>query len=79
MSFSAWHDEAPDGPTCGICGEALRLDRGPASAHRCPERLDRRQPETAGWLGAIVFTLVVLTVGVIVYALALAHNAEVAR
>lgn len=35
MSYEAWHEVGPEGPTCGLCGRPLRHDR--KEDHECPE------------------------------------------
>lgn len=32
MSYTAWHDDSPQGPLCPLCGDPLRVDEGP---HQC--------------------------------------------
>jgi hypothetical protein len=71
VSYLCWHDEQPNGPLCGLCDQPLRLDE--PEPHVCGPKPDY------GWVEHALFVLLVAAVGLLTYALAVAHNEAIPR
>lgn len=51
MSYTAWHDDSPQGPLCPLCGDPLRVDEGP---HQCGTNRE------VSWMATIALVLLVI-------------------